>query len=131
MPCCARSRSLLICLHLVEHLEEEVGELLLVDPAILVGIGDLEELVELLLSGHVFSNTGGKGLKALLHLCNELFLLDKAIAVYINLCVASNGGWLHNDHCDLPLFIPFQKTYRTFLAFLLPPPPPAPHKKES
>ena len=84
MPCCARSRSLLICLHLVEHLEEEVGELLLVDLAIPVGIGDLEELVELLLSGHVFSNTGGKGLKALLHLCNEFFLLDKAVAIAIN-----------------------------------------------
>ena len=43
MPCCALSQSL-TSLHLVEHLEEEVGELLLVDLAILVAIGDLEEL---------------------------------------------------------------------------------------
>ena len=82
MPCCALS--LLSCFHLVEHLEEEVGELLLVDLAIPVGIGDLEELVELLLSSHVVSNAGRKRLEALLHLCDELFLLNKAIAIAIN-----------------------------------------------
>ena len=83
MPCCALSQSL-TSLHLVEHLEEEVGELLLVDLAILVAIGDLEELVELLLSGHVVSNAGGKGLEALLHLQDELFLLNIAVAILIN-----------------------------------------------
>ena len=81
MPCCAHS---LASLHLVEHLEEEISELLLVDLAIFVGIGDLEELVELLLSGHVVSNAGRKRLEALLHLCDELFLLNIAIAIAIN-----------------------------------------------
>lgn len=81
MPCCAHS---LASLHLVEHLEEEISELLLVDLAIFVGIGDLEELVELLLGGHVVSNTRGKRLEALTHLSDELFLLDVTVAILIN-----------------------------------------------
>ena len=71
-------------LELVEHLVEEANELVLADLAVGVGVGDLEELGDLLLLAHAVSHAGRERLEALLHLGLELSLLNEAVAVLID-----------------------------------------------